>query len=504
MPLLSLLKRNILLLVVFLTGAAVLIIEVAATRILSPYFGNTIFTVSSVISVILLALSIGYSVGGKIADKKGSESLFYYLILAGGVSVLALHSLSSFILPYVNAFFSLKEGPLVASILLFFLPGVLLGMLSPLVVTLQKKRAKTGVGEAAGNVFFWSTLGSITGSLGTGFVLIPQFGINVIMFSVGIFLSLLGIAGLAMSKNFSNARKELIGIFIFFAIANGIFISITEANAKDTYVYYGDGLYDSIAIYDGTYRGHPTRFLRQSTDASSAIHLNSDDLAFEYTNYYALHKLTSADLKRALIIGGGAYSVPNRLVREDADVIVDVAEIEPDLYQLSKQYFGVTDDPRLQNHVEDGRRFLQNSEGEYDLIFVDAFHTSIPSHLMTKEFYELSREKLSDNGIFVMNIIGPLDDAQPTFTWSAINTVQSAFPNHYFFAVDTPESTRVQNIMLVGRKSDLPLSFTTNDAFLRTVSDHVITIPDNAFDGQLIFTDDYAPVEYLISQRFKR
>ena len=185
-------KKNSLLFVVFLTGACVLIIEIVATRILSPYFGNTIFTVSSVISVVLAALSVGYYIGGKLADKTPSEKVFYSIILSSGLSILFLQLLNLRLLPYLGYKLSLMNGPLITAIILFFIPSFLLGTLSPFAIKLQELNAPDkGIGSIAGEIFFWSTLGSIFGSLATGFIFIPKFGINQIVIATSLVLCVL-------------------------------------------------------------------------------------------------------------------------------------------------------------------------------------------------------------------------------------------------------------------------------------------------------------------------
>ena len=166
-------KRYSLPVIVFLTGAAVLIIEVVAVRILSPYYGNTIFTVSSILSVILAALSFGYYLGGKLADKKASLSWFFGTIAASGLTVLLLHCLGLLVLPILSGLFSITYGPLISSAILFMIPALLLGTLSPYAIKLQSENfPKLGLGSLTGEIFFWSTMGSITGSLLAGFVLI--------------------------------------------------------------------------------------------------------------------------------------------------------------------------------------------------------------------------------------------------------------------------------------------------------------------------------------------
>ena len=143
-------KRYGLLASVFITGAAVLIVEITATRILSPYFGNTIYTVSSVIGVVLAALSIGYYVGGIMSDKYPSLKIFFAIIVVSGFTVLLLRLLIYFSLPFLANNFSLISGPLISSLFLFFLPSFLLGTLSPYAIKLQQKSLeKEGVGKAA-------------------------------------------------------------------------------------------------------------------------------------------------------------------------------------------------------------------------------------------------------------------------------------------------------------------------------------------------------------------
>ena len=168
-------KHNLLSIMVFITGACVLVVEVVATRILSPFYGNTIFTVSSVISVILAALSLGYYVGGRLSDRHPNLRWFFGLITISGVSLLFFHLLGIMLLPFLGKVLSISSGPLISSIFLFFFPAFLLGMLSPYAVKLQSVYfPQQGIGSVSGNIFFWSTLGSIIGSLLTGFVFIPH------------------------------------------------------------------------------------------------------------------------------------------------------------------------------------------------------------------------------------------------------------------------------------------------------------------------------------------
>ncbi|MCF7908161.1 MAG: fused MFS/spermidine synthase [Candidatus Omnitrophica bacterium] len=502
------LKKYFLLFVVFVTGASVLVIEVVAVRILSPYYGNTIFTVSSVISVILAALSFGYYAGGKLADRYPSSSWFFSIILLSGLTLLLFHFVGVILLPILSLAFSISAGPLVSSIFLFLLPALLLGTLSPYTIKLQSVHSPNqGVGTIAGKVFFCSTLGSIFGSLLAGFVLIPNFGINQIVIANGVVLFLLGLVPLFV---LGLKKKYLYGVLfvfmLFFIMA--LFIEYQE---NEGVVYSKDGVYERITIYDSVFDGRLTRFFQQDRSISGAMFLDSDDpidLVGGYAKYYALYKIFTPDVKNALVIGGGAYSLPRALLAELPEATVDVSEIEPSLFNLSRKYFRVTNTPRLRNYIEDGRRLLRDSNKKYDLIFSDVYYSffSVPAHFTTKEFFTIAKEKLSDEGLFIASLIGSLSRQQPSLIMSEIKTFQSVFPNSYFFAVDSPGIIESQNIVLVGHNSDKRIDLGAASVvehpneIIRSLQNKIIDMNRFEFSVYPVLTDNFSPVEYLTGQ----
>ncbi|GIW68787.1 MAG: hypothetical protein KatS3mg100_281 [Candidatus Parcubacteria bacterium] len=505
-------KKNLFPFVVFVTGACVLIIEIVAVRALSPYYGNTIFTVSSVISVVLAALSVGYHIGGNLADRLPSPQRFFGIILASGVLVLAVHFLSVLTLPILGIALSPVNGPLVASLLLFFLPALLLGILSPYAIKLHSAYAPAqGIGSVSGSIFFWSTLGSISGSLLTGFVLIPKLGVDLIFISTGITLCTLGLIPLIVFSDNKNllAKTALVVIVL---VGAAMFIN---SQAYSAALYHKDGIYEKITIYDSQQQGRPVRVLQQDRSSSGAMFLDTNDptdLAYEYTKYYALYKLFQPDVRSALVIGGGAYSIPKALLAELPNVIVDVAEIEPSLYPLAQQYFSVKGTPRLHNHITDGRHLLRDTNQTYDVIFSDVYSSlfSIPAHFTTREFFSLAKEKLAPNGVFIANIIGDLSRQQPSLLFSEIKTFQQVFPNSYFFAVETPKNTHTQNIIFVGYNSirivDMESVEVTRSAhpLIRSLPSQTINLERYELSPYPILTDNYAPVEYLTAEVLAR
>lgn len=503
-----LLRRAWLPATVFVTGACVLVIEVLALKILSPYFGNTLYSASSVISVVLAALSFGYWFGGRLADRsKADVRLFFGIIAVSGLLVLFMRYLQGGLLPYLGYQLPLAVGSLVMALLLFFLPSFVLGLLSPFAVALQQKQMKQqGVGTTAGQIFFFSTLGSIAGSLATGFVLVPVFGVSAIVIGTGLALFALGIIPLAAL----GIGRRLTGAAVLLAIMTAIVAAGARARDGRNVVYAHDGVYEKIMIFDGSYNGRTVRFLQQDTSNSAAMYLDADDseLAYAYTYYYGLHRLFVPRVDRALVIGGGAYSIPKALLRELPDVRVDVSEIEPRLPELAKEYFRLPNDPRLTNYVQDGRRMLHDTSNRYDLIFGDAYHSmySVPAHLTTEEFMRLVRDRLTPRGVFVANLIGSLQTDGPSFIWSEIRTMQQVFPQVYVFAVSGPGVTSAQNIIVVGsmrvERLDIndPALRQSGDPLLAGLAERYVETADLAFDRHPVLTDNYAPVDYLISK----
>lgn len=496
---------------VFVTGACVLVIEVVAMRVLSPYFGNTIFTVSSVLSVVLAGLSVGYWAGGRLADRFPSFTWFFGLIAASGASVMVLHWLGVGILPAYGAVLSLRAGPLVMALLLFFTPAVLLGTLSPYAVVLQKiVQPETGVGSVAGTMFFWSTLGSIAGSLLAGFVLVPHVGVAKTIVGDGMLLTMMGLSGIA----YSSVRWRIAAIIGLVVVVASIWlIQPDDAQA----LYSKDGIYEKITIYDSVYAGKPARFFLQDRSLSGAMFLDSDpsrlgrseadELAFDYTKYYEFYKPFTS-LRRALVIGGGAYSIPKALLVDAPEADIDVVEIEPSLPQLAREYFNTPDSPRLHTHIEDGRRFLSDSDQEYDLIFSDVYYSfySIPTHFTTKEFFETARSRLAPDGVLILNLIGSLVPEEQSFLFSELRTIQEVFPEMYVFAVQSPDVATPQNIIVVAVNRDTAGAapdFPPLDG-LGDVSGHLVRLGRYDLSHYPLFTDDYAPVDYLVGKMLSR
>lgn len=508
----STIQKNVLPLTVFITGACVLIIEVVATRILSPYYGNTIFTVSSILSVILAALSLGYYAGGKLADRVPSAYTFFKIIVSSGIALMLFHNLGTYFIIYVSSQLPLNTGPLVTSGFLFFLPALLLGTLSPYAIKLQSIFQQTqGIGSISGKMFFWSTLGSISGSLLAGFVLIPNFGVNNIIVSVSVTLFFLGLIPLVVLNFSPNQYWQLIGLMFFLIVL----ATITKHLFQEKVVYAKDGLYERITIQDGEYQGRPTRFFKLDRGIHGAMYLDTNDptdLVYDYLKLYSVWQPHDEFASQVLLLGGGAYQLPRAILAQFPNTHVDVVEIEPALFLIAQDYLGLPKNPKLRNYINDGRRFLKNTNNRYDVIFSDVYQSlfSIPIHFTTQEYFQLTKDTLNNDGIFIANLIGDLDKSKNSLIFSVIKTIRSVYPNSYFFALGSDGGSVLYNVIAIGYKKEEPVSF--SDKFIKlTINNDLTPLSELLIDLDQIdlthytlLTDDYAPVEYLNSKFIER
>jgi spermidine synthase len=507
--------RDLLLYVVFFTGAVILAVEVMAVRILSPYFGNTIYTFSSVISVILAALSLGYWRGGRMADANQGAGYFYHTIAKAGWSVIGMQFLSAALLTVFASMFSLTVGPLVASVVLFFYPSYLFGLLSPFVIKLRTDALPMrGVGTVSGEVFFASTLGSIFGSLLSGFVLVPMVGITTSMLSMGYLTVLLGMVGSARVASTSSARhgrytQVLIGAVSALVLVYLLNQTITTLHAQTvapngTVQVLRDGVYARIAIVDGRlYRDEPSRVLLLDRTFSSGVTLPSGDLLFPYTQYYKLMSLFDQSVQHAAILGAGTGTVAKELLAEYPAVHIDMVDTEPSLLTLASEYFFMPVTPQIVGHVADGRQFLQTSTTSYDVIFGDMYAQlhAVPWHVSTEEYYRVVYDRLSEGGVYIANHIGSLEHTTPSLFWSAVATLSGVFGEVAVYGVTDPQSSEVQN-MIVARKggSLAPLSATTSDPVLQQLQQHRVAYQPTVLTEHKVYTDNLAPLELYASR----
>jgi spermidine synthase len=486
---------------VFVSGAVTMALELVGSRLLAPAFGDSIFVWGSLIGVVMASLAAGYYVGGRLADRRPSYATFSLLTLTAGLFILLIPMSSPLILEAVYySGFGERYGPVLASLLLLGVPTTLLGMVSPYSIRMAAQ-SLYNLGGISGSLYSISTGGSIFGTFFTVFVLIPSFGIRQIVFSLGVVLIVVSLVGFAWKD-----RVFLGLIMVLLLIPSGL-IEGSISTRSGTIVYRRDTPYNTLTVVDSPGRGVRTLFL--NNHPHSAMYLNgSNSAVFRYTDYFNLALLFNPEAERVLFIGGGGFSGPKQFLEYYPGVSVDVVEVDPEVVRAARDYFNVSDDPRLGVFTEDGRKFLDGA-GVYDVIVLDAYSkTYVPFHLMTLEFFQELRGHLSEEGVIVSNLISSLVGDTSELLMAEYRTINETLPQTYLFRTKSSSLSIVQNIILVAtvnpiRLSPVSLTMRAEEApdLGATLAGYVGTLfeSEGLAEEAILLTDDYAPTTALLN-----
>jgi len=402
----------------FITGAVILVIEIAGTRVLAPFYGSTIFVWSSLISITLGFLALGYFVGGFFADKHPKGELFYAIIFAGSASSLFLIKISQPILVFSNTL-GFREGPLVATLLLFALPLFLLSMAGPFAIRLRAKNLEH-TGHTSGVIFGVSTVGSLTGALLTGFYLIPNFFIDQIFTVATAILMAISIAGIFIERG--SRQVTGVAFLVFVALfLSGSFAPVIKEDVA--IVHRTPSFYGEIAVAER----EGVRCIVVNGISQTCI-FGDGRQAFMYG--YLITSLVDeeTDFENALVVGLGGGTVARDLKPYFSEI--DVVEIDPKMLQVAKEFFAFNDSaPELNTIIADGRKYIKTTPKTYDIVILDAFSGAIPvPHLYTKEAFEDIKNILSPEGIVIVNTLGRPYGEETALTHSIAKTINSVFP----------------------------------------------------------------------------
>ncbi len=480
--------------VVFLSGACLMAMELTGSRVLAPYVGTSIFVWSSLIGVILGCLSLGSWIGGMLADRYRSPAGLAWILVIAGLGVLISTAFKDALMYGLHPVVSgLQMRSFTGAIILFAVPSLLLGMVTPYAIRLALGKTEQA-GRVVGNLVAVSTLGSIVGTLATGFVLTPLLGSTRIMM-----LIVMVLAGNALIM---ATRKQValdVGILALLIIsAIGLYQPGKLVFGLSNQVTDIETQYSRVWIYDRTdSAGRSLKVLRINNEVNSAMYNDSDELVYPYLKFFHLADRFSVRSDSVLLIGGGAFSFPMDFIRSRPQATIDVVEIDPKLEDLARRFFRLEKNPRLKIHHEDGRIFLNRAQGPYDVVLVDAFQSLnvIPFQLATLEAAQRIAGVLHNDGVVMVNIIGSLEGPGSRFLCSELKVYQSVFKNVYLFPLLNPDNSRLrQNIMLVATNSAKAPEWTRGEPWGDQMLQRLWTKP--LPDTGIIYTDDFAPVEY--------
>ncbi|MFH1822171.1 MAG: fused MFS/spermidine synthase [Patescibacteria group bacterium] len=490
-------SSRFLLLIAFISGFSIMAMEISASRLLAPYFGTSLFIWTNIIGIVLAALAGGYYYGGKLADRAPRLEILLRLIMAAGILFLfiplAIKPLTSFIdistLADQPASLAIFFSSLIVTIMLFSLPLLLLGMVSPFIIKLYSLSQAERVGELAGNVFAVSTVGSILGTFLPTLYFIPVLGTRATIYIFAIILILLGILGLK-----KNIWRRFL-LLLFLAI---IFFSQTSIKANPDLIFEDESAYQYIQVLKDK---EGTNYLIFNEGGAIQSIYNKDKIltGYYYDNFNILPYLADSEKrKNVLILGlaGGTIATQLNYFFKD-EIEIDGVEIDKKVIAAAKKYFGL-DDSMVKIYNQDGRIFLRNNEKNYDIIIVDAYQNElyIPWTMTTEEFWSLAKSRLNKDGLMAINVNST---SQETDLLDAIsNTIASVFKYTYITKVDEDS----WNYMITASENELDFRSLTNlikNKELQNLTPNIIAQTKSLkyIEEQTILTDNRAPIEFL-------
>ena len=524
-------------LAVFTSGAVLLGVEIAASRVVAPFFGNSLFVWGALIGVVLSGLSIGYWVGGVVADRIPAARLLLTVMGIAALLVLAIPIVDDRVLEaVVNWNPGPRLNPLIAAIALFGPPSIVMAAVTPIAIRLVASTVAS-LGRTSGRLFAISTAGSIAGTFATAFFLIPEFGTDQLLGLAATAL-LAGIVVVALVE-----RMVVAALLAAVAVAGAGYVStqvspergarLEGAAAENWSPVYRSaaGAVGGVASHEGfdvlfskdtqyhrlaVVEDQDSRFLRFDNSFQSGMYIDRPFATrYLYSDFFNLGLAYNPDARNMLFIGVGGGSALKRLWRDFPDLELQAVEIDPVVVDVAYRYFDMPRSPRLKVAVEDGRRWLaRNDEQKWDVISIDAyFSDSIPFHLTTHEFMELVRSRLAPGGVVVANVIGSIAGSSSQLFRSFYKTYRASFPTVLVHPVVSPgeraDPELLRNVIMVATEQPAPAKPFLAQRW-REIRAERPGAPDLAkaisgrYDARIptddvpTLTDDYAPTDSLI------
>jgi spermidine synthase len=475
----------------FVSGAVVLVLEILGTRVVSPYYGASVYVWSSLIAVTLAALAGGYTLGGRVADRRPDVQAFALELIGGAVMTLLVPWTRNAVLSATTPL-GLALGSLVSAAVLFGPPLVLLAMTGPLAIRLVTRQL-SGVGRGVGVVYGVSTLGSLVGALATGFLLVPHFGVRALLLASAAVLLLTGGVGLLLAGRRTVAVATAAGALVAVGVA------AQPPEPPSGVVEAAHSFYGEIRVVDAAdarlllINGLDNGFVDRTTFESRAPYIP----LFDYL------PAARPAARRALAIGLGAGSVP-RTLRLRHGLEVEAVEIAPEVADIARRWFGFPADVPIA--VADGRTFVETTEARYDFVVLDAFSSEThPAHLFTREFFARVAAILTPEGILAINTAG-MPHGDGASAWRSVHrTLAVVFPEVRVFAgatVPREDVDRHTNVLFFASAAPLPdpASLDAPTAVRRLGA----TEMDPAEPGPpaYVLTDDWNPLDDLQRRLF--
>jgi spermidine synthase len=471
---------------VFCAGAGALATEICAARLLAPYYGSSTVVWANVIGLVLASLSVGYWLGGRMADRSPSPRVLGRIVVAAGVLMAIVPFVARPLLDVsVKGLDEISAGAAIGSffavLLLFAPPVTLLGMVAPFSVRLAIEDVRDA-GTVAGRLYALSTVGSLLGTFLSALVLIPAIGTRRTLLAAAVLVALSGATLLG--------RRWVV---VAAALAALIALPPGAVRAQPGLIYEQESRYQFIHVTekDGVRR----LYLNEGIAVHSIWRRDSVLTGGEWDAQLVVAPLLGRSLRRVAILGNAGGTTARAMGVFYPQARIDGVEIDPAVTDVGRRFFGLGDNPRLRVITADARPFLRRTKAKYDLILVDAYRPPyVPFYLTTKEFFRLARSRLEPGGAVAINVATV--PGNHTFADAVSGTMATEFPvalawqalrfNQFVIGLDRPAPEAVLRERLA-----------RSSARLRPLAELLARDLRRVAPAADPWTDDRAPVEWF-------
>ncbi|MFN8521559.1 MAG: fused MFS/spermidine synthase [Chloroflexota bacterium] len=495
--------------VVIVASFCSMVIELSASRLLAPVVGLSLYSWTGIIGAVLAAMALGHVIGGRIADRFPRQMVLGTCLFLAGLASLSI--LAAQPLLGTGEFFrgySLIGRIMALTAAIFFVPIMLLGMISPQVIRLAVTDVR-GAGGVAGRIYAWSTAGAILGTFATGWWLITAFGVQHVVLGAGVALLLLAV----LVGRFWREPLVLAG---FVVIAGGSLYGLVSRDLL-TSKCVRETNYFCIKVYDELRGDFSVKVLVLDHLIHSYVKVG-DPTYLGYEHEYVQGEVTRyavarTGAPRVLLIGGGGYTYPRWVEAAMPEVGIEVVEIDPGVTDVNYDFLGLSRSTRIQSFNLDGRQYVHEMapKAAYGLVVQDAVNDlSVPYHIMTKEYNDQVKDLLAPNGFYLLTVIDLYRDGQ--LLRAAIRTMRETFPSVQLISPNRAWDFGLASVWVVAA-SDTPIDPAELRAVLAKTGESAARIqilePERlqAYideGSQVVLTDAYAPVDNLIAPLFLR
>ena len=501
--------KKLILLAVFFSGMTSLSLEMAASRLVGIYFGASNLVWASIIGLILIYLTIGNFLGGGWADRFPSFRVFFQILMWGGFLICIIPLVGRPVLSFAaNAFDQFQMGVLlgsfVAVLILFILPVILLGTASPFAIRLAIHDARKA-GSISGHIYAISTLGSFIGTFLPVLILIPTIGTFRTFAAISGMMVLVALVGLWRT---SGTRIALTYLWMPLVIGLLLFLGLRGTDkASVGMIAEGESAYNYWQVLEQD--GYKILRMNEGQGMHSVYHPTELNYYGPWEQvlagpYFNAAPYDPQKVKSLAIVGLAAGTTARQASLVYKDIQIDGIEIDPEIVEVGRKYFDMNH-PNLNVIVQDGRWGLIHSNKRYDIISVDAYRPPyIPWHLTTREFFQVTYDHLTEDGVLVINVGRAADDRRLI---DAIgSTIAAVFPSVYVMDIPgtfnsiiyaTVRPTSAANLeanlkLLEARPGVHPLLLYA----VKTAHDNLK--PISPYDQ--VFSDDLAPIEWITNR----